>query len=122
MLRSIILVPALLAGALAAPNWGPWGGKQCLKESTVQTLIDGYTYLLRFPQGANFNATANAILSDTAFNVVSDSINTLAGIPVSCHAHNVFQALGEFVFSASRPQKACSSNIRQVATLLQKTY
>lgn len=92
MLQSIILVPALLASALAAPNWGPWGGhggKQCLSDSTVESLINGYTYLLRFPQGADFNSTANNILSDSAFNVVSDSINTLAGIPVSSHTPGV---------------------------------
>lgn len=83
MLKSLILVPALVASALAAPGWGPWGGKQCLTEATVKQLIAGYTYLLQYPQGANFNATANSILSDTAFKVTSDSINQLAGIPVS---------------------------------------
>ena len=91
MLKSLITVPLLLVGsAVAAPggpwgNWGNWGGnygQQCVSNATVQSLIASYTYLLRFPQGADFNKTAAAILSDTQFSVTSDSINTLAQIPV----------------------------------------
>lgn len=88
MLKSIIATaPLFVASAFALPSWGPWNGKgpqgACLSDSTVQSIISDYTYLLRFPQGADFNATANALLSDSFF-VSSDSINTLAHIPVSC--------------------------------------
>lgn len=80
MLRSIIFsLPLLVASAVASPTWGPWNGKgqaACLSDSTVNTIIDGYTSLLRFPQGADFNTTADALLSDSFF-VSSDSINTL---------------------------------------------
>lgn len=92
MLSSIILTGSLLvASAVAGPWGGPWGnwpgkggpnGANCLNDAEVKTLLDGYTYLLEYPQGADFNATANKILSDSFF-VSSDSINSLAGIPVS---------------------------------------
>lgn len=109
MLVSVLLTaPLLLASAIASPWGGPLpglrdGGK-CLNGSQVQTLLDGYTYLLRFPQGANFDATANQILSDSFF-VSSDSINSLAGIPVrsspsgplSRHRTNSFPARRECV-------------------------
>jgi len=89
MLSSLLFsLPLLMASAVASPTWVPWPGNgqgpACLDDSAVNSLIDGYTYLLRFPQGAEFNATANAILSDSFF-VSSDSINSLAGIPVSSH-------------------------------------
>ncbi len=86
MLSSILFsLPLLVASAVASPTWGPWQGKgqapACLTDSDVNTLINGYTYLLRSPQGADFNSTANSLLSDS-FYVSSDSINSLAGIPV----------------------------------------
>lgn len=85
MLGSIILtVPLLAAGAVARGPWHNWPGpypNNCLNDTTVQNLLTGYTYLLENPQGANFVSTANAILSDSFF-VSSDSINTLAQIPV----------------------------------------
>ena len=89
MLSSLFFsLPLLVASTVASPTWGPWSGNGqgpvCLNDTAVNSLIDGYTYLLRFPQGADFNATANAILSDSFF-VSSDSINSLAGIPVSSH-------------------------------------
>jgi len=80
MLQSIIFsLPLLVASAVASPTWGPWKGKgqaACLSDSTVNTIIDSYTYLLENPQGADFNTTAGALLSDSFF-VSSDSINTL---------------------------------------------
>ena len=84
MLKTILTAPLLLASALALPGggWGSWGNQPCLNDASVSNIIAGYTYLLRFPTGANFNATAGALLSDKFF-VSSDSINTLAGIPVS---------------------------------------
>lgn len=61
----------------------PWhhnGGdhKPCLNETGINTLVDGYTYLLQFPGGPDFNSTASAILADD-FVVWSDSILTLSG-------------------------------------------
>lgn len=93
MLSSILALPLLAASALAVPSWGPWGpggpggpqGPQCLADKDVQNIISGYSYLLVNPQGANFNATANALLSNSFF-VSSDSIDSLAGIPVSAVA------------------------------------
>ena len=88
MLTSIPLVLAFSLGALAQPPWGgPWNfnrpaAQTCLNASQVTTLLNGYTYLLEYPQGADFNATAEALLSDK-FAVYSDSINTLASYPVS---------------------------------------
>lgn len=86
MHSSILLTLSLvLPSALALPGWGPWGHSghkgPCLNDAAVNTLLTGYTYLLEFPTGADFNTTANAILSDKFF-VSSDSIDTLAGIPV----------------------------------------
>lgn len=73
---------ALVAGVSAAPGgWGGWQPQNCLNDTGVAYLINGYTYLLEYPQGKDFNATANAILENNFF-VLSDSINTLAGIPV----------------------------------------
>ena len=80
MLQSIIYLPLLVASAIASPTWGPWNGKgngaACLSDAQVNTIIDSYTYLLRFPQGADFNSTANSLLTDNFF-VSSDSINYL---------------------------------------------
>lgn len=55
----------------------------CLNDTGVNTLVDGYTYLLEHPGGADFNTTAEAILSNSSFVVESDSILTLSGRPVS---------------------------------------
>ena len=84
MLLSTLFTSSLLAaGALATPpgfgGWGPWGS--CLTDSQVASLISGYTYLLVYPGGPDFNSTAEAILSPT-FEVFSDSILTLSGRPV----------------------------------------
>lgn len=66
------------------PQHGGGGGApspppSCLNTTGVNTLVDGYTYLLEHPGGADFNVTAEAILSDTSFVVESDSILTLSG-------------------------------------------
>lgn len=74
--------------ALPQPNWSDWPkagngyGKNCLSDADVQTLVDGYTYLLEQPTGPQFNTTALSILSDK-FAVWSDSIQSLANRPVS---------------------------------------
>lgn len=79
MLFSIPLVLTLVSGALAG-GYGP--PKNCLNQASIDTLINGYTYLLEHPGGPDFNSTAEAILSDK-FQVLSDSILTLSGRPVS---------------------------------------
>lgn len=81
MLFSIPTVLALAAGALAG-GYGPPGPIHCLNKTGVDTLVNGYTYLLESPLGPDFNSTAEAILSDK-FQVLSDSILTLSQRPVS---------------------------------------
>lgn len=89
----LVAATLVLASTVAAlpQGWGgSWGGRPSgggggrpwgLNATGVQYLITGYTYLLEYPTGPDFNATANAILSDKFF-VFSDSINTLSGRPV----------------------------------------
>jgi len=79
MLFSIPSVLALVSGALAGPIGPP---KHCLNQASINTLVNGYTYLLEKPLGPDFNSTAEAILSDK-FQVLSDSILTLSQRPVS---------------------------------------
>lgn len=79
MLSSISFVLTLAAGVLAG-GYGPPG--RCLNDTGVNTLVNGYTYLLESPLGPDFNSTAEAILSDK-FQVFSDSILTLSQRPVS---------------------------------------
>lgn len=72
---------------------GGGGGGQpprlaCLNATGVQILVEGYTYLLEHPGGADFNSTAEAILSDTSFVVESDSILTLSGRAVRTPHNN----------------------------------
>ncbi|CAN8098018.1 unnamed protein product [Discula destructiva] len=80
---------ALTTGAFARGPYG-WPGRNgsgaghhpapnCLDATGVDTLVAGYTYLLEYPGGADFNSTAEAILSDNGFAVLSDSILTLSG-------------------------------------------
>ncbi|KAF3761879.1 hypothetical protein M406DRAFT_333924 [Cryphonectria parasitica EP155] len=74
----------------AAPRGGPggWGGPHgpCLNSTGVDVLVEGYTYLLEYPGGPDFNSTAEAILSDE-FVVESDSILTLSGRPLGQPAY-----------------------------------
>ena len=58
----------------------PWSG--CLSEATASDIVTKYTYLLENPTGADFNSTANTLLTDD-FVVWSDSIQFLGGKPVS---------------------------------------
>lgn len=81
MLFSIPIVLTLVAGALAG-GYGPPTPPHCLNKTGVDTLVNGYTYLLEHPLGPDFNSTAEAILSDK-FQVLSDSILTLSQRPVS---------------------------------------
>jgi hypothetical protein len=56
----------------------------CLMPWQATNIVNAFLYLLANPTATNFNATANALLSDD-FTDTSDSINQLAGIPVrSC--------------------------------------
>lgn len=88
---ALVLAPAVLATGPSGGRggWGGWGGrygsKPCLNVTTVSELVNGYTYLLEQPGGADFNSTADAILSDS-FVVYSDSILTLSNRPVSARA------------------------------------
>lgn len=88
-MRFAFVAPLLALGASAVPadtstdGWGGGGGGRppCLNDTGADYLVKGYSSLLEFPQGTNFNATANAILSEK-FVVWSDSINSLAQKPV----------------------------------------
>lgn len=81
MLFSIPFVLTFVAGAVAG-GYGPPPPRNCLNQTGVDTLVNGYTYLLEHPLGPDFNSTAEAILSDK-FQVLSDSILTLSQRPVS---------------------------------------
>lgn len=61
-------------------------------------IVNGFLYLLANPTAANFNATANALLSSD-FTDTSDSINQLAGIPVRSYPFliNIFYKIHNFV-------------------------
>lgn len=88
-----ILALAMGTAAYSGPGWAPQhrGGDHaphptCLNDTGVTTLVDGYTYLLEHPGGADFNSTAQSILSNTTFVVESDSILTLSGRAVRIKA------------------------------------
>ncbi|KIW25013.1 uncharacterized protein PV07_10689 [Cladophialophora immunda] len=66
-------------------------GKGCLNSTSVDYLVKGYTYLLQYPGGADFNETADDILSDK-FAVWSDSINTLGNRTLGTPAYPSLQA------------------------------
>lgn len=92
------------SGSGSGSGWGSGGdanrpghhGATCLNQTGVNALVDGYTYLLEYPGGDNFNATANAILSANNFTVQSDSILTLSGRAVRLGLHPLFPALSSF--------------------------
>jgi hypothetical protein len=96
---ALALMPVALArpqdgSPSAAPASYPSGGsalgqhgpppmyRNCLTDADAKTLVDGYTYLLQYPGGPNFNSIANTILANN-FTVYSDSINFLGQKPVS---------------------------------------
>lgn len=83
MIFSIAFFLNLVAGALAGGGYGGLPPSRCLNKTGVDTLVNGYTYLLEHPLGPDFNSTADAILSDDKFQVLSDSILTLSQRPVS---------------------------------------
>ncbi|KAG6368947.1 hypothetical protein INS49_003165 [Diaporthe citri] len=90
MLFSIPIVLTFVAGALAG-GYGPPPPRNCLNKTGVDTLVNGYTYLLEHPLGPDFNSTAEAILSDK-FQVLSDSILTLSQRPLGQPAYPSKQA------------------------------
>ncbi|KKY39777.1 hypothetical protein UCDDA912_g00202 [Diaporthe ampelina] len=90
MLFSIPFVLALVVGAVAG-GYGRPPLKRCLNATSVDTLVNGYTYLLEKPLGPDFNSTAEAILSDK-FSVLSDSILTLSQRPLGQPAYPSKQA------------------------------
>jgi hypothetical protein len=86
---AICLLAALPIASAGPPSWHNFGGpgKKCLSPQQVQSLLDGYSYLLQFPGGPNFTPTANNILTPD-FQVFSDSILTLSNRPVrTSHRH-----------------------------------
>lgn len=83
MIFSIAFFLTLVAGTLAGGGYGGLPPSRCLNKTGVDTLVNGYTYLLEHPLGPDFNSTADAILSDDKFQVISDSILTLSQRPVS---------------------------------------
>ena len=54
----------------------------CILPFQATAIVNAFNYLLANPAAPNFSATANALLS-SSFTDTSDSINQLAGIPVS---------------------------------------
>lgn len=54
----------------------------CLLPFQATNIVNAFNYLLANPKAANFKATANALFADN-FVDTSDSINQLAGNPVS---------------------------------------
>lgn len=97
-LWTFLLPVAIAVGAFAAPmdkgSLRPVGIEQrgiqsafyptpifgCLMPWQAQAIVTAFNYLLANPQAPNFNATANALLSND-FTDTSDSIDQLAGIP-----------------------------------------
>jgi hypothetical protein len=104
---STVLSVALATGALATPVFqrGTWDKRadevtdlaarhdtdsaftptpiiDCLRPKQVTKIVNAFVYLLANPTAANFNSTALALLSKD-WTDTSDSINQLAGIPVS---------------------------------------
>jgi hypothetical protein len=62
----------------------------CLAPWQATNIVNAFLYLLANPTAANFNATADALLSKD-FTDTSDSIDQLAGLPVrSCPFHPLF--------------------------------
>ncbi|KAI3395274.1 hypothetical protein diail_1628 [Diaporthe ilicicola] len=94
---SLSFVVTLATGAFAlARGWDYGSGSQfqpgqCLNDTSVNTLVQGYTYLLEKPLGPDFNSTAERILSDK-FEVFSDSILTLSSRPFGQPAYPSKQA------------------------------
>jgi hypothetical protein len=96
---SAIVSLALAAGALASPvapveerdielratsasAFKPTPVLLCLLPQQATAIVNAFQYLLANPKAANFASTANALFSND-FTDTSDSINQLAGNPVS---------------------------------------
>lgn len=77
-----LLLATTIDSSMAHKVGGWWGRPTCLDDQAVATLVTGYTYLLEYPGGDEFNSTADAILSED-FVVLSDSILSLSGRDVS---------------------------------------
>jgi len=103
---------AFMVAVFARPHghWSDWQPVGCLNDTDVQTLVNGYTYLLQSPGGPDFNKTALAILSDE-FAVYSDSINTLGNRPLGAPAYPSLQ-----VFLATQAQTPPLPVVQTLAT------
>ena len=68
-----------------SPAFTPTALKEgCLCTQQATAIVDAFNYLLAYPKAENFNATAKALFS-IDFTDTSDSINQLAGAPVTSH-------------------------------------
>lgn len=89
-MRFTFIAAIFALGASALPqdvSTESWGRPACLDDKGADYIVKSYASLLEFPQGPNFNTTANTLLSDK-FVVWSDSINSLSNRPV-CSPQNV---------------------------------
>ncbi len=86
---SILAPLALATTAVALPGWGDWHGhgpkcpeSTCLTQADAETVVDSFIAIIDHPDVAAANASAQKYLADSFFEK-SDSINLLAGYPVS---------------------------------------
>lgn len=83
---------ALASAVTAAPSWADWTHQDCpdvecpedtcLQQSDAEDIVNKFIAVLNHPDVNAANATAQALLGDD-FYEESDSINMLAGHPVS---------------------------------------
>lgn len=90
--KTLLLAATAATSALAAPTFDfgflnkipnyPWGPGGCLTDQQATFIVKTFKTVLMNPDRKAAVATANAIL-DSKFTETSDSINVLAGNPVS---------------------------------------
>lgn len=89
--KTLLLAATAATSALAAPTFDlggsrvpgyPYGLPQCLNDAQAAFIIKTFKSILTNPDRKAAVATANTII-DTRFTETSDSINVLAGNPVS---------------------------------------
>ena len=74
---------AFLAAGIIAPVLAGCKPSTCLSDDDAQAVIDAFHDILTNPDRQAANATAQQVI-DTNYQESSDSINSLAGYPVSC--------------------------------------
>lgn len=90
--KTLLLAAAAVTSAVAIPAPGllnnnkvpgyPWGIPYCLSDSQAAFVVKQFKSILTNPDRKAAIATANVMLSDN-YVETSDSINVLAGYPVS---------------------------------------